>query len=84
MAIYAKTWSNWLGLIPVIDKEGMFLEDGKLNPKQREFDALTTQLSKLGAEFGLSPSSRSRLVASPKNEVNPIDEFLKRKMNERN
>ena len=78
MAVYSITWSTWIRMQLEVWKEGVVV-DGKTNPKQYEANKAADRLYKLGAEFGLNPSSRSRLSANPKeNKGDPIAKFMDR------
>jgi P27 family predicted phage terminase small subunit len=76
MAAYSITWATWIELQLDVWSEGVVV-DGKTNPKQYEVNKSIDRLYKLGAEFGLSPSSRTRLSAAPKDESDPFLDYLK-------
>ncbi len=87
MAAYACSWSEWVKLIAIVRKEGHTVIGGTggviVNPSAREMDKAFGRLVKLVPEFGLSPSSRSRLSAAPKKEANPLNEYLEELANAR-
>ena len=75
MAVYSVTWAKWVSMVLAVREEGEVI-NGKANPKQYEANKAADRLFKIGAEFGLSPSSRSRLSAAPKEEDDPFLKYL--------
>ena len=65
--MYCQSWGRWVIAERAIAKEGEILksdEGGKYqNPWRYEANKAQDQMRKLLSEFGLSPSSRSRLSA---------------------
>ena len=87
MELFCITFSQYRKLLGQVNKTGFTLVskelDGvtvKRNPIMTEYKAAADMLRRLIPEFGLSPSSRSRLVAvsSESRKDDPFDEWLKR------
>jgi len=80
MAIYSVTWSRWVRMEYAVAQEGE-TSGMRSNPKLHEANKAADRLYKLGAEFGLNPSSRTRLSAAPKDESDPFLDWLESSKN---
>jgi P27 family predicted phage terminase small subunit len=73
LAGYCQTFADYKVAVLAVRESGLML-DGKLNPAARYAAQSLAELRKMAAEFGLSPSARSRFdVPAPVNEEE--DEF---------
>ena len=97
LAVYCQTWSDYLSYCKIIKKEGnwitTFTEDRlpkekKKNPFIELRMKTANAIIKIGNEFGFTPSSRTRIEATPgkTKEVNKLESFMqpveKKKTNE--
>lgn len=70
LAMYCQAWGRWVKAERELAKMGLVLtpddgkERGRRNPWLRVSDVAWEQMRKILAEFGLSPSSRSRLAVN--------------------
>ena len=78
LAIYAQLFSRLLKLEKDIKKEGLMLND-KINPKVVEARLTIQQVRQFSAEFGMTPSSRTRLSVVNPDSGDEVDEFLNNK-----
>jgi P27 family predicted phage terminase small subunit len=77
---YAYLFARWRKEALFIEKHGTTYpvkRDGevlfKLFPSVKVFDMLTTQLSRMEQNFGLTPSARSRIIAATQAEEKEIE-----------
>lgn len=83
MAIYSITWADWQTSQRSVWTDGIEVDGQKgprTNPAVYEKNKAMDRLYKLGAEFGLNPSARTRLSGATgiDDPENPIDQFLNR------
>ena len=87
MELYCVTYSQWRWLSNVV-KDGncsIATEKGVTTlPEANQVHKYSATLLRLMAELGLTPSSRSRIHATPKEEDDPFTDFLKRRMESKN
>ena len=87
MELYCVTYSQWRWLSEVV-KDGncsIATEKGVTTlPEANQVHKYAATLIRLMAELGLTPSSRSRIHAAPKEEDDPFTDFLKRRMEHKN
>lgn len=88
MELYCVTYSQWRCLANVV-KDGncsTFTPSGGVTtlPEANQVHKYAGTLLRLMAELGLTPSSRSRIHATPKEEDDPFTDFLKRRMETKN
>ena len=77
MASYCLTWSRFVSLTKAVNREGIVV-GLRVNPKQKEANLMADRLYRLTSEFGLSPSSRSRLKVIPgKKDEDVVGDFFK-------
>lgn len=79
---YCKTYQRWLDAEDKIKVNG-FVECGEKgciyqSPYVSIANTALTQLRALMGEFGMTPSTRVKLITPKKEEGNPLEEFLKR------
>ena len=80
LAMYCQAWARWVEAEEMVTKYGIVLmaADGNLktSPYLHAAHNAINQLIKLAAEFGMTPSSRSRIHAAPPAKDDPLDEFF--------
>jgi P27 family predicted phage terminase small subunit len=79
LAAYCITWSRWAAAERDIKANGATIinraGDTIANPSLRTADAALAQLKGFIGEFGLSPSARTRVHATPPDEMDELSEF---------
>jgi len=80
---YAVVWCRWIDAEAEIKRRGPVVKTEGGNIIQNPFLAVANkcllQMAQLESEFGLTPSSRSRIrMAEPAETVDPFEEFLNR------
>ena len=83
LARYAVVWCRWIDAEAEIKRRGPVVKTNNDNIIQNPFLAVANkcllQMAQLESEFGLTPSSRSRIrMAEPADTVDPFEEFLNR------
>ena len=85
MEAYCVNYSGYRKSLVKVEEMGQALEvetdrgiEFRRNPFSVELHKYMDRMTKLLAEMGLTPSSRSRVVATPKQEDDPFAEWLKR------
>ncbi len=71
LATYCVIYTRWANAEREIKKHGIVVEVGEsiqLSPYLIVANRCTEQMLRLWAEFGLTPSSRTRIIASPASE----------------
>jgi len=90
MEIYCVMFSQYRSALESVRKTGLVLvtreEKGKSvevkrNPFETVQNKLIVQMSKLMAELGLTPTARTRLAATPKDESDPFLDWLESSKN---
>ena len=85
LAGYCVAWSRWVGAEKALAKEGAVVEGSRGQPVRSPWIAIANtamrQIRELGCEFGLSPSSRTRIRVDPKaarkaKAADPLEELL--------
>ena len=80
LAAYCQIWGQWCEVIKQLDEQGFIVsDDGRtiINPLARTSMQLSDQLRKFITEFGMSPSSRTRVSGSGGKEEQGGGEFEK-------
>ena len=72
LARYCRLWTRWR-IVEGLDRSG-----GGICTDTGEANKLAIQLTKLEAEFGMTPASRSRVIAMPKTKTSKKDRFFKK------
>lgn len=80
---YVVVWCRWVDAEAEIKRRGPVVKTEGRNIIQNPFLAVANkcllQMAQLESEFGLTPSSRSRIrMAEPAETVDPFEEFLNR------
>ncbi|MCH7666914.1 MAG: phage terminase small subunit P27 family, partial [Acidobacteria bacterium] len=79
-ARYCQAEADWMRFRAVCDKEGWWVEGsaGSLvqHPAARMYEMNLKLAHAIGVEFGLTPSSRSRIVIPKRPSTNPAAEFF--------
>jgi P27 family predicted phage terminase small subunit len=80
---YAIVWCRWLDAEAEIKKRGPVVKTTGENIIQNPFLAVANkcmvQMAQIESEFGLTPSSRSRIrMEEPTGDVDPFEEYLNR------
>lgn len=82
LAAYCQTYSRWLDAEKQLRKFGAVIKSPTgfplLNPYVTLVKTYMSQMHRLLVEFGMTPSSRSRLRVAKPTETDPLDEYLKR------
>lgn len=83
LARYVVIWHRWLEAEAEVKRRGPVVKTSNDNIIQNPFLAVANkclaQMAQIEAEFGLTPSSRSRIrVAEPAETADPFEEFLNR------
>jgi len=82
LAAYCKAWSRWVAAEEKISQQGEIVKSPSGQPIQNPFLGVANkalkQMKEFLVEFGLTPSSRSRVKAAPAKQVDPMEEFLQR------
>ena len=83
LARYAVVWCRWVDAEAEIKKRGPVVKTTGDNIIQNPFLAVANkcllQMAQIESEFGLTPSSRSRIrMEAPSDTVDPFEEFLNR------
>ena len=86
LARYAVVWCRWIDAEAEIKRRGPVVKTEGGNIIQNPFLAVANkcllQMAQLESEFGLTPSSRSRIrMAEPAHTVDPFEDFLNRGKN---
>lgn len=82
LAAYCQAYGRWVDAEKQLRKTGPVIKSPSgypiLNPYVSLVKAYMTQMHRMLVEFGMTPSSRSRLrIEQPDKTVDPLDEFLK-------
>lgn len=83
LARYVVIWRRWLDAEAEVKRRGPVVKTSNDNIIQNPFLAVANkclaQMGQIESEFGLTPSSRSRIrTAAPAESSDPFEEFLKR------
>ena len=83
LARYAVVWCRWVDAEAEIKKRGPVVKTAGDNIIQNPFLAVANkcllQMAQIESEFGLTPSSRSRIrMEVPSDTVDPFEEYLNR------
>ena len=83
LARYAVVWCRWVDAEAEIKRRGPVVKTEGGNVIQNPFLAVANkcllQMAQIESEFGLTPSSRSRIrMAEPTETVDPFEEYLNR------
>lgn len=85
LTMYCQAWGRWVKAEVALAKQGEILTSKKddesgggsyQNPWRHEANKAQDQIKRMLAEFGLTPSSRARLMAPQVHEADPFAEFL--------
>jgi P27 family predicted phage terminase small subunit len=80
LAVYCQTWARWVHAENALAASGLLVKqrNGNLaqSPLLRISNRAMADMSRAAAEFGMTPSSRSRVSASPMgSSTNPFDDL---------
>ncbi len=82
LAIYCQAWGRWVEAETALRTYGIMVRSPGGIPMQSPYLAVANkameQMRSLLAEFGLSPSSRTRLHVEPARELDPLEELRQR------
>ena len=82
LGLYCEAFARWKDANARIVKHGTVVKSPNGYPIQSPYLAIANkaheQMTKLLAEFGMTPSSRSRVTASMSDAMNPYTKFIKR------
>lgn len=87
LAAYCQAWSRWAAAELKLREFGAVLvrqgKDGQSefypNPYLAVANVALMHMRSFASEFGMTPSSRTRLAVEPAREVDPLEEFLAKK-----
>lgn len=78
---YCVEFATWLKALENLQEHGELIKAQSGFPMQSPWlpirNKAEANMDRIAAEFGMSPSSRSRVTVVKKKEVNPLTEFLK-------
>ncbi len=81
LAAYCQAWGRWVEAEEALKKHGVVVRSPNGFPVQSPYLAIANkaleQMRSMLTEFGMSPSSRSRVSAEPLRGPSPFDEFLR-------
>lgn len=84
LASYCQWWARWVQAEKVLQEKGLIFETPNGYVQQRPEVAIAQKASdrcrQFCTEFGLTPSSRSRLSVAPPMPVDPFEEFLREEL----
>ncbi len=87
LAAYCQAWSRWIAAEKIIAADGLTVTTDKGNLIQHPAVGIANKaldlMLKFGVEFGLTPSSRSRLQVAPPAEADPFEVFTARRKKKR-
>jgi len=79
-AAYCQSYARWLEVTALLGKTSVLIKDLegnlRLNPLLRVARDTQEQYTRALVEFGMSPSSRSRIKAQPPEAADPFEDFL--------
>lgn len=86
LARYAVVWCRWIDAEAEVKRRGPVVKTEAGNIIQNPFLAIANkcllQMAQIESEFGLTPSSRSRIrTAAPAEQADPFEEYLTRGKN---
>jgi P27 family predicted phage terminase small subunit len=85
LAGYCQAYARWVEAERVLSTEGQYIEGTKggmiKHPAFQVARDNLTLVKQFCAEFGMTPSSRTRLHATPKQEADPFESFLSQRAN---
>ena len=80
LAAYCQAWGRWVEAEESIKKHGVLVKSPQGFPMQSPYLAIANkameQMQRMLVEFGMTPSSRSRIHVSPQGAVDPREAFL--------
>ena len=82
LELYCRAYGKWREAEEKIRKAGLVIETAtttRVNPYVTVSNALVKQMTSLLSEIGLTPSSRSRLHATPQDSSEPVAKLMKRR-----
>ena len=83
LAALVQSYSRWIEAQTMLAQTGLLIKgkDGspRLNPLLRVSAQAQAEYTKMLSEFGLTPSSRSRVKATKNEEEDPFEQFLGKK-----
>jgi len=79
LGIYCEAYAKWAEANAKISKHGMVIKAPSGYPVQSPYLSISNkafeQMRAMLSEFGMTPSSRSRIKAEPKKIINEFDQF---------
>lgn len=82
MIAYCVSYGGWIKCRRYVETNGMVGLDGRRSPAMTDMHKFQEQMNRLRPEFGLTPSSRGKLVSlKPDDEENPMDHLISRLSN---
>lgn len=80
LAGYCQAWGRWVAAEEALKQYGVVVNSPTGYPMQSPFLAIANkaleQMRGFLIEFGMTPSSRTRVRAEPRQEPDPLEEFL--------
>lgn len=83
LALYCQAWARWVKAVGQIEAHGEVVETGngsvKLSPWVTVANTASKEMRALLVEFGLTPSSRSRVSVPTQEEEDPLAAFVRKR-----
>ena len=83
LMLYCEAWARWREATTEVEKGGMLIKAQNGFDMQNPYLAIANkaadQMHKMMSEFGMTPSSRSRVQVDPESDRDPMDDFLKKR-----
>jgi P27 family predicted phage terminase small subunit len=80
LSIYCVLWMRWVKAERMVREKGEIIKTAAGNIIQNPYLSIANrtldQLNKLGAEFGMTPSARSRVKAEPPDAEHELEQLL--------
>ena len=82
LILYCEAWARWREATNQVGERGMLVKSPSGYPMQNPYLAIANkafeQMQKMLVEFGMTPSSRSRIQVSAEEDEDPFAAFMKR------
>lgn len=80
LAAFCQAWGHWVEALKRLENQDAVIVgvggSPVINPNMTLAQAAVTQLLKIGAEFGFTPSSRARINIAPPPKIDNTEKFL--------
>ena len=83
LVLYCEAWARWREATDAVAERGMLVKSPSGYPIQNPYLSIANkafeQMQKMLVEFGMTPSSRSRIQVQEDNSADPMDSYLRGK-----